>query len=74
VPFVRAAALVLTILVGLYLLVAVLYAVPMTAGLVDSDAKVEFDRADRSLVTSYSNGLTSRQADRSALLEYLKTY
>jgi hypothetical protein len=63
VPFARAAALVLTFLVGLYLLAAVLYAVPMIAGLIDSDAKVAFDRADPSLVTSYSNGLTSRQKE-----------
>ncbi len=59
----RIAVLVLKVLVGLFLLAAVLYSVPVIAGLVDDDMKVDFDRADPSLVTSYGNGLTARQKE-----------
>jgi hypothetical protein len=59
----RNAVLVLEVLVGLFLLAAVLYSVPVIAGLIDDDMKVDFDRADQSLVTSYDNGLTARQKE-----------
>jgi hypothetical protein len=57
----RIAVLVLEVFVGLFLLAAVLYSVPVIAGLIDDDMRVVFDRADQSLVTSYENGLTARQ-------------
>jgi hypothetical protein len=59
----RIAVLVLKVLVGLFLLAAILYSVPVIAGLIDGDMKVEFDRADQSVVTSYGNGLTARQRE-----------
>ena len=59
----RIAVLVLEVVVGLFLLAAVLYCVPVIAGLVDDDMKVVFDRADPTLVTSYGNGLTARQKE-----------
>ena len=59
----RKAVLILKVLVGLFLLTAVLYSVPVIAGLIDDEMKVDFDRADQSLVTSYDNGLTARQKE-----------
>ena len=48
----RIAVLVLEVFVGLFLLAAVLYSVPVIAGLIDDDMRVVFDRADQSLVTA----------------------
>ena len=59
----RNAILFLKVLIGLFLLAAVLYSVPVIAGLIDDEMKVDFDRADQSLVTSYDNGLTARQKE-----------
>jgi hypothetical protein len=59
----RKAVLILKVLVGLFLLTAVLYSVPVIAGLIDDEMKVDFDRADQSLVTSSDNGLTARQKE-----------
>jgi hypothetical protein len=59
----RIAVLVLRVLVGLFLLAAILYSLPVIAGLIDDDMKVDFDRADQSVVTSYGNGLTARQRE-----------
>ena len=57
----RRSAVLLVVLVGLFLLAAILCSVAMVAGLMDDEMKVDFDRVDQSLVTSYDNGLTARQ-------------
>jgi hypothetical protein len=54
---------VLAALVGLYLLAAVLYAIPMISGVLDDTMEVKFDRADPSIVADYRNGLTPAQKE-----------
>jgi hypothetical protein len=54
---------VLAALAGLYVLAAVLYAIPMISGLLDDTMEVKFDRPDSSLVADYSNGLTPAQKE-----------
>ena len=51
----------LAALVGLYVLAAVLYAIPMVGGLIDDTMEVKFDRPDPSIVADYGNGLNSAQ-------------
>ena len=51
----------LAALVGLYLLAAVLYAIPMVGGLIDDTMEVKFDRPDPSIVVDYGNGLNAAQ-------------
>ncbi len=51
----------LAALVGLYVLAAVLYAIPMVGGLIDDTMEVKFDRPDPSIVTDYGNGLNATQ-------------
>ena len=51
----------LAALVGLYVLAAVLYAIPMVGGLVDDTMEVKFDRPDPSIIADYGNGLNSAQ-------------
>src|ERR1700760_3177307 len=51
----------LAALVGLYVLAAVLYAMPMIGGLVDDTMEVKFDRPDPSIVADYGNGLNTAQ-------------
>jgi hypothetical protein len=51
----------LAALVGLYVLAAVLYAIPMIAGLIDDSMEVKFDRPDPSIVADYGNGLNAAQ-------------
>jgi hypothetical protein len=51
----------LAALVGLYMLAAVLYAIPMVGGLIDDTMEVKFDRPDPSIVTDYGNGLNATQ-------------
>ncbi|MFO1058190.1 MAG: di-heme-cytochrome C peroxidase [Dongiaceae bacterium] len=51
-------------LAGLYLLAALLYAIPVVAGALDEGMAVRFDRADPSLVAAYGNGLTPAQRER----------
>ena len=51
----------LATLVGLYVLAAVLYAIPMISGLIDDSIEVKFDRPDPSIVADYGNGLNSAQ-------------
>ncbi len=51
----------LAALIGLYVLAAVLYAIPMVGGLIDDTMEVRFDRADPSIVADYGNGLSSAQ-------------
>ena len=43
---------------GLYLLAAILYAVPVISGALDDTMEVRFSRPDPSLVADYRNGLT----------------
>jgi hypothetical protein len=51
----------LAALVGLYVLAAVLYAIPMFGGLIDDTMEVKFDRPDPSIVADYNNGLDATQ-------------
>jgi hypothetical protein len=51
----------LAALVGVYVLAAVLYAVPMISGLIDDTMEVKFDRPDPSIVADYGNGLNAAQ-------------
>ena len=59
----RLVRLVLVTVVGLYLLAAVLYAIPMIGGLLDDTMEVRFSQADPSIVADYRNGLTPAQKD-----------
>jgi hypothetical protein len=59
--FVRLLLYALAVLVGLYVLAVVLYAVPMVGGLIDDTMEVKFDRPDPSIVTDYGNGLNATQ-------------
>jgi hypothetical protein len=54
---------VLAALTGLYLLAAVIYAIPMLSGVLDDTMEVRFDRPDPSIVADYSNGLTPAQKE-----------
>src|SRR6266566_1711121 len=54
---------VLVAVVGLYLVAAVLYAIPMVSGALDDTMEVRFSRADPSIVAEYHNGLTSAQKE-----------
>ena len=58
---VRLLKYVLVAIVGLYLVAAVLYAVPVVSGALDDTLAVHFDRPDPSIVADYSNGLTQAQ-------------
>src|SRR6185312_8168297 len=58
---VRLLKYVLVALAGLYLLAAVLYAIPVVSGALDDTMEVRFSRADPSVVADYSNGLTPAQ-------------
>jgi hypothetical protein len=51
----------LAALAGLYLLAAVLYAIPMVSGALDDTMEVRFSRPDPAIVADYSNGLTPTQ-------------
>ena len=48
---------------GLYLLAAVLYAIPMVSGMLDDTMEVRFSRPDPSIVADYRNGLTPAQRE-----------
>ena len=54
---------VLGVLVGLYLIAAVLYAIPVISGLLDDSMEIKFSRPDPSLVADYGNGLTPSQKE-----------
>jgi hypothetical protein len=60
---VRSLIYVLATLAGLYLLAAVLYAIPMVSGALDNTMEVRLSRADPSVVADYRNGLTSEQRE-----------
>ena len=55
---VRSLIYVLAALAGLYLLAAVLYAIPMVSGALDDTMEVKLSRPDPSIVADYRNGLT----------------
>src|SRR5271166_1134272 len=60
---VRLLLYVLAGLAGLYVLAAVLYAIPMISGLLDDTMEVKFSRPDPSVVADYGNGLTRAQKE-----------
>src|SRR5262245_31284799 len=60
---VRLLTYVLVAVVGLYLLAAVLYAIPVVSGVLDDTMEVKFSRPDPSLVADYGNGLTPAQRE-----------
>jgi len=60
---VRLLLYVLAGLAGLYVLAAVLYAIPMISGLLDDTMEVKFSRPDPSIVADYGNGLTPAQRE-----------
>ena len=60
---VRSLIYVLAALAGLYLLAAVLYAIPMVSGALDDTMEVRLSRADPSIVADYRNGLTPGQRE-----------
>jgi mono/diheme cytochrome c family protein len=60
---VRLLTYVLVAVAGVWLLAAILYAIPVISGALDDTMEVKFSRADPSIVADYSNGLTpARQA------------
>jgi hypothetical protein len=60
---VRIVLYVVAALAGLYVLAAVLYAIPVVSGVLDNTMEVKFDRADPSIVADYNNGLTPKQKE-----------
>jgi mono/diheme cytochrome c family protein len=58
---VRFVRLLLIVIVGVYLLAAVLYAIPVATGAFDDSMEVKFDRPDPSIVADYRNGLSQQQ-------------
>ncbi len=57
----RLVKLLLIVVVGVYLLAAVIYAIPVASGALDDSMEVKFDRADPSIVADYRNGLSQQQ-------------
>ena len=53
----------LIVVVGVYLLAAVLYAIPVVSGALDDSMEVKFDRPDPSIVADYRNGLSQQQRE-----------
>jgi hypothetical protein len=64
VRFLRPLIYLLAAVAGLYLLVIVVYAVAMIAGLADKTMEVKFDRPDPSLVADSGNGLNAAQREK----------
>jgi hypothetical protein len=60
---VRLAKLLLFVVVGVYVLAAILYAIPVVSGALDDSMVVKFDRADPSIVADYRNGLSQQQRE-----------
>ena len=60
---VRILSYLLAALAGLYLLAAVLYAIPMVSGAIDDTMEVRFSRPDPSIVADYHNGLAPGQKE-----------
>ncbi len=59
----RLVKLLIIVVVGVYLLAAVLYAIPVASGALDDSMEVRFDRADPSIVADYRNGLSQQQRE-----------
>lgn len=59
----RLAKLLLFVVVGVYVLAAILYAIPVVSGALDDSMVVKFDRADPSIVADYRNGLSQQQRE-----------
>ena len=57
----RFVRLLLAVIVAVYLLAAVLYAIPVASGALDDSMEVKFDRPDPPIVAEYSNGLSQQQ-------------
>jgi hypothetical protein len=60
---VRFLGYVIATLAGVYLLAAVLYAIPVVSGVLDGTMEVKFSRAGPSIVADYRNGLTPAQKE-----------
>src|SRR5262245_17779321 len=54
---------VLAALAGIYLLAALLYAIPVISGALDDAMEVRFSRPDPAIVANYGNGLTPAQRE-----------
>ena len=59
----RVVRILLVVIVGVYLLAAVLYAIPVVSGALDDSMEVKFDRPDPSIVADYRNGLSQQQRE-----------
>ncbi|MFC0406885.1 di-heme-cytochrome C peroxidase [Roseomonas elaeocarpi] len=57
----RFVRLLLAAVLGVYLLAAVLYAIPVVSGALDRGMAVTFDRADPAVIADYRNGLSPQQ-------------
>jgi hypothetical protein len=60
---VRFIRILLAVIVGVYLLAAVLYAIPVVSGALDDGMAISYDRADPSIIADDSNGLTPAQRE-----------
>jgi hypothetical protein len=60
---VRIVLYIIAALAGLYVLAAILYAIPVVSGVLDDTMEVKFDRPDPSIVADYNNGLTAKQKE-----------
>jgi hypothetical protein len=59
----RLVRILLRLIVGVYLLAAVLFAIPVASGALDHSMEVHFDRPDPSIVADYGNGLSQQQRE-----------
>jgi hypothetical protein len=59
----RLLKIVCLVLVGIYLLAVILYAIPVVSGAIDDTMAVKLDRPDPTIVADYSNGLTAEQKE-----------
>jgi hypothetical protein len=60
---VRFIRLLLAVIVGVYLLAALLYAIPVVSGALDDRMAISYDRADPSIIADDSNGLSPAQRE-----------
>jgi processive rubber oxygenase RoxA-like protein len=60
---VRLVKLLLCVVVGVYLLAAIVYAIPVVSGALDDSMEVKFDRPDPSIIADYRNGLSQQQRE-----------
>jgi len=54
---------VLAVIVGVYLIAAVLYAIPAVSGGLDDSMQVKFDRPDPSIIADCRSGLSQQQRE-----------